>query len=477
MKHEALNLLQELGSETAEWIFSVGTERGVAREQPITIEGQELAEIFVMLDGLLAVRARGTEGAFLTLLGPGELVGEISFLEHLPATASVVACEDSRVLCVPRSDLEQRVRDNPAFAADLYRGLARVLSRRLRERSAALAENAGNTDGLNTFGAWRDLVAVMEEFKKLLQLAGAAASRSDGAIPGDLDRVLDSKFDDVCKGLSRLNREIQSKEILAEAENVLRREFAPYVHLTQVTRRALVKPRGYAGDFLTISWIYNDQAGGVPPLGPLVDNLFFNRPACRAVKNRRRILAEEIGLALERSGGSARVTSLACGPAQEVFDVFRASPDLKLKATLIDIDFEALAFVAERRDKLGLTKSMRLEHANLVYLATGRQILDLKDQELVYSSGLIDYFADEFVISLLNWIHGCLASGGKVILGNFHIGNPDRGLLDLLLDWKLIHRSEEDMHRIFEASKFARACTEIRYEQEGVNLFACCAKE
>ena len=35
----------------------------------------------------------------------------------------------------------------------------------------------------------------MEEFKKLLQLAGVTASRSDGAIPGDLDRVLDSKFD------------------------------------------------------------------------------------------------------------------------------------------------------------------------------------------------------------------------------------------------------------------------------------------
>ncbi len=33
------------------------------------------------------------------------------------------------------------------------------------------------------------------------------------------------------------------------------------------------------------------------------------------------------------------------------------------------------------------------------------------------------------------------------------------------------------MHRLFEASKFARSCTEIRYEQERINLFACCRKK
>jgi extracellular factor (EF) 3-hydroxypalmitic acid methyl ester biosynthesis protein len=476
MKQEALSLLEELGSETADWILSVGTERQVAREQPITIEGQELGEIFIVLDGLFAVRVREKGSAVLALLGPGELVGEISFLERLPASANVVACEDSRVLCVARLALQQRIEADPAFAANLYRGFARVLSRRLRERSAALAESTTTAEGLNTIGAWRDLVVVMEEFKKLLQVADAAASHS-GGIPSDLAKGLDGKFDEVCKGLSRLTREIQSKEILAEAEIVLRREFAPYIHLTKVARRALTKPRGYAGDFLTISWMYDGEPGGVAPLGPLIDDVFFKRPVTRAVQNRRGILVEEIGSVLERCGGSASVTSLACGPAQEIFDLFRASPAVKLKATLIDIDFEALAFVAERRDKAGLNKSMRLEHANLVYLATGRQKLDLNDQQLIYSLGLIDYFADPFVIALLNWIHSCLATGGKVILGNFHSRNPDRAMCDLLLDWKLIHRSEEDMHRLFEASKFGRSCTEIRCEQEGINMFACCIKE
>jgi cyclopropane fatty-acyl-phospholipid synthase-like methyltransferase len=141
---------------------------------------------------------------------------------------------------------------------------------------------------------------------------------------------------------------------------------------------------------------------------------------------------------------------------------------------LIDIDFQALAFVQERRDAAGLTKSMRLEHGNLVYLATGRRQVDLQSQNLVYSIGLIDYFEDRFVVALLNWIHTCLAPGGKVILGNFHPRNPDRAFMDLVLNWRLIHRTEEDMNRLFEASSFGRPCSEIRFEAEGINMFAAC---
>ena len=48
--------------------------------------------------------------------------------------------------------------------------------------------------------------------------------------------------------------------------------------------------------------------------------------------------------------------------------------------------------------------------------------------------------------------------------------------MDYILDWKLIHRTEEDMNRIFAASKFAAPCTRIQYEAERVNLFAECVK-
>ncbi len=119
---------------------------------------------------------------------------------------------------------------------------------------------------------------------------------------------------------------------------------------------------------------------------------------------------------------------------------------------------------------------MQLINANLVYLATGRQIIDLKDQDLIYSIGLTDYFNDKFVIKLLNYIHATLRPGGKVILGNFHPRNPDKAVMDHILDWRLIHRSEADMDRLFLSSSFNRPATNIRFEEQGINLFAECVK-
>ena len=152
------------------------------------------------------------------------------------------------------------------------------------------------------------------------------------------------------------------------------------------------------------------------------------------------------------------------------------NPD-RFKATLIDIDLQALAFVTDRAKKLKVSRYIKAVNANLVYLATSRHELELPPQDLVYSIGLVDYFSDSFVVRLINYVHSLLKPGGKLILGNFHPSNSTRGLMDHILEWKLIHRTEEDMNLLYEKSKFGRPCTNIRFEEEGVNLFAECVRE
>jgi hypothetical protein len=48
--------------------------------------------------------------------------------------------------------------------------------------------------------------------------------------------------------------------------------------------------------------------------------------------------------------------------------------------------------------------------------------------------------------------------------------------MDHVFDWKLIHRDEGDIHRLFRASSFASDGSEILYEQQEINLFACCQR-
>ncbi len=190
------------------------------------------------------------------------------------------------------------------------------------------------------------------------------------------------------------------------------------------------------------------------------------------------MLREDILRAVNGAGAApARVCSLACGPAREVLDVYAGLQDpSRLRATLVDIDPQAIGHVRNNAGAAGFLDHMTLVQGNLLYLAAGRQPLDVPPQDLVYSIGLIDYFGDTHLIALMNFMHRLLAPGGQAILGNFHPSNPSRGLMDSILDWQLIHRTADDMHRLFAASAFGQPCSRIRFEAAGVNLFASCHK-
>lgn len=320
------------------------------------------------------------------------------------------------------------------------------------------------------------LDAAIAELKAAFTAVDRAALRNGGDVPVDLASEFQNRFTAFCLLLNgHLSDSSPHNEETYEALGAhIQRELLPYILLTENGERWYAKPRGYAGDFLSIEWIYRNQAGGSGRIGPLLDRCFLDLPAATAVRNRRGLLREEIEKTIAaRQSATARVLSLACGPARELFDVYETLEDPAiLAATCADMDLQALAFVADLRDARKLKRTMHLVNANLVHVAMGRAKLELPPQDLAYSIGLIDYFEDPFVIHLLNAIHDRLRPGGRVILGNFHPDNPTRAVMVHLLDWKLIHRSEDDMNRLFKASKFGRPCDEIRFEAERINLFA-----
>jgi len=66
-------------------------------------------------------------------LGPGEICGEMSFLEDFPASASVIAEKDIEAYYLDRPTLQSLFELFPHLASRFYRSLATNLSRRLRE--------------------------------------------------------------------------------------------------------------------------------------------------------------------------------------------------------------------------------------------------------------------------------------------------------------------------------------------------------
>jgi CRP-like cAMP-binding protein len=129
---KALLLLGVLNDNDLDWMLAAGTRRELPTGSILIRQGDPIGEVFLVLDGVLAVRTQKTGDANIARLRCGEIVGEMSFVDSRPPSASVHALEPSVVLAIPRSVFEKRLEGDAPFAARFYRALAVFLSDRLR---------------------------------------------------------------------------------------------------------------------------------------------------------------------------------------------------------------------------------------------------------------------------------------------------------------------------------------------------------
>jgi CRP-like cAMP-binding protein len=102
-------------------------------------QGKQPATVFVVMDG----RAKITNGFGVTIarIRPGEICGEMAFLENTYASASVVAEEAMVVYGVDWPILQDLFELYPHLASRFYRSLAVGLSRRLRGQISRIPES------------------------------------------------------------------------------------------------------------------------------------------------------------------------------------------------------------------------------------------------------------------------------------------------------------------------------------------------
>jgi CRP-like cAMP-binding protein len=97
----------------------------------IVHNGRRTNGVYLLLKG--TVRVQIPTGEALPEIGPGEICGEMSFLDELPASASVIAREPVEAYFLDRPTLQSLFELFPHLASRFYRSLATNLSRRLRD--------------------------------------------------------------------------------------------------------------------------------------------------------------------------------------------------------------------------------------------------------------------------------------------------------------------------------------------------------
>jgi len=132
-----LDLLSELPADLPTKLFANANRVRLAAGKILFRTGVPGDGCYRVEDGLLKVTMVSRSGAerILAFLGPGAIVGELSILDGLPRSATVVAVRDAVVSFLSCAEFEAFADKHP----EVYKSLIRVLAERLRETDTVVA--------------------------------------------------------------------------------------------------------------------------------------------------------------------------------------------------------------------------------------------------------------------------------------------------------------------------------------------------
>src|SRR5262245_24852553 len=134
----ALDIFQHLRQEDVQWILATAEPRTIAADGLLVLEDDPSDKIFLIADGLFDVLVFAGHQIKVGQLGPGEVIGESSWLDRKPISATVRAAEASEVLELSTEVLEEKLNADPGFATRFLRAVATLVAERLRTTTSSV---------------------------------------------------------------------------------------------------------------------------------------------------------------------------------------------------------------------------------------------------------------------------------------------------------------------------------------------------
>ena len=269
--------------------------------------------------------------------------------------------------------------------------------------------------------------------------------------------------------LQIIGQSIEEESIPSDYLNQIRNYFGVAFSKETMQGFAYTKPHGYAGDYEIIERIY-DWYLSTDERCAKWDIYWQNHQAARAVRNRVKYFQKSLTNTLNDlnriTNGKKKINilNLASGPSRIIFNFLANNEHLASSVHIdcVELDENAIAFSKTRTAKYA--NSLNYIHKNVF------KFLPEKNYDVIWSSGLFDYFDDKVFIKLLSRFYDYLNPGGRIIIGNFSPKTMSRHYMELF-DWKLFYRSESQLINL--GKKFANK-NDILYveaEEENANLF------
>lgn len=252
---------------------------------------------------------------------------------------------------------------------------------------------------------------------------------------------------------------------------------APFVH------RTYDKPLGYAGDYEMVNMILRDPKEGASIFAKVINSYFLASPPAEAHRNRIKylvsMLTDETARNL-RSGKRTRAFNLGCGPAMEV-QQFLAYDDLceRVDFSLLDFNRETIDRTENILREVGAkhrrsTQIRMIQRSVNQILREGPKIGNSNESpaqyDVVYCAGLFDYLSDRVCARLLEIFYSMTAPGGLVVATNVDASNPVTMIMEFVMEWHLIYRTEDTFSSLVPKGVPAENVKVLK-DESGVNIF------
>jgi len=221
-----------LGDDQLRRLAEIAHRRTLPGRSALFRQGAGRTALYLVVEGRLqVVREREAGEQLLTVLGPGETVGESALFHALPHSAGARAAGETAVLELPREALLALLRDDGSLAVEVLARAARAVTRRLQYASSRgvglesayrsaetriehdlLGERAVPADalyGIQTLRALENFditgirlvhFPVLVRSLAMVKQAAERANRRLGALPVDLAEAIDRAAQEIIDG-------------------------------------------------------------------------------------------------------------------------------------------------------------------------------------------------------------------------------------------------------------------------------------
>lgn len=415
--------------------------------------GEPGGDLFLLRKGALEiVDSRASPELILNTLQEGAVVGEMAFVDDSPRSVDVRAGAEAEVLRWARDDLRSLLGRHPDFAATFYANLARLAATRVRMLTEGAVAGAFGSDAPKVADA-DEVRAGVDRIAGKVKVALPpieTALRREPDDPGAslrIREILDQLEEDV-DALFRATADPAAAGLAAE---LLQRELHPYLVRSSLAERSIRRPQGSAGTAEIMAHVFVDTAGGEGRLGEIIDRWLLDRPTLRALRAMREPLVTELRKHLP-GHRNRRVLLVNAGTGSLVQRLVEALAHPPTVLTVMDQSRDALSLL-----DVGLVdrpKGCELQtvQENLPKFAIGRGKMDLPKQDGVVLHGLLEHLPERLAVSLLDVCRQLLTEDGVLVFATLG-PSRDRVLLDRLLTWPTIRRTDDALDSLLAAAR------------------------